>query len=222
MRNSKKLAPEMGFVSIKDRYEQIKNIENAQIFYDTGYKRMFGKVSYDDDMKYALITMLLCIFLISPLIANDNKYRMQSIINSTSSGKKLYIRHNVICAVFYGFVSAVIWLVGYSVEIYQFYKFRGLDAPVQSIIDFLYFPISFKVWQYLAVIYLLRIVSVIISALIMLFISSKCKNTTMAFLVNFAVFALPIIVYLLGADIMVNVGMNPFLSVNVVMNWLFD
>ena len=29
----KKLAPEMGFVLIKDRYEQIKNLENAQLFY---------------------------------------------------------------------------------------------------------------------------------------------------------------------------------------------
>lgn len=217
----KKLAPEMGFVLIKDRYEQIKNIEDSQLFYDTGYKRMFGKFGYDDDMKYALVTMLMCIFLISPLIANDNKYRMQSIINSTASGKKKYIRRNIIAATIFGLISAVIWLVGYSIKISQFYGFSGLDAPIQSITDFVNFPVTLKVWQYLALIYILRTIAVIVSALIMLYISSKCKNTTMSVLVNFAVFALPIIVYLLGADIMVNIGMNLFLSVNAVMNMIF-
>lgn len=217
----KKLAPEMGFVLIKDRYEQIKNIEDSQLFYDTGYKRMFGKFGYDDDMKYALVTMLMCIFLISPLIANDNKYRMQSVINSTASGKKKYIRRNIIAATIFGLISAVIWLVGYSIKISQFYGFSGLDAPIQSITDFVNFPVTLKVWQYLALIYILRTIAVIVSALIMLYISSKCKNTTMSVLVNFAVFALPIIVYLLGADIMVNIGMNPFLSVNAVMNMIF-
>ena len=52
----------------------------------------------------------------------------------------------------------------------------------------------------------------------MLWISAKCKNTTIALLVNFAVFALPIIVYILGADIMINIGANPFLSVNALFN----
>lgn len=218
----KELAPKGGFDLIKERYDKIKNIKNAQLFYDTGYKRIFGKAGYSDDMKYALVTMLMCIFLISPLIANDNKYRMYFVINSTTSGRKKYIRRNVITAAVYGFISAAIWLIGYSVKIYQFYDFSGLNAPIHSITDFINLPINLKVWQYLAVIYVLRIIFVIVSAFIMLFISSKCKNITMAVLINSAVFAMPIIIYLLGADIMVNLGMNPFISVNAVMNWMFS
>ncbi len=214
----KELAPESGFVLLKERYEQIKDIDNAQVFYDTGYKRMFGKAGYDDDMKYALVSMLMCIFLISPLIANDNKYTMLSIINSTASGRRKYIKRNFITSVLFGFVSSVMWLAGYSFKIYQFYRFKGLDAPIKSITDFIDFPINLKVWQYIAVIFILRTIAVVISSLIMLYISFRCKNITMAVLVNFAVFALPIIVYLLGAKIMANIGMNPLLSVNAVIN----
>lgn len=214
----KQLAPESGFMLLKNRYELIRNIDKAQIFYDTGYKRMFGKVGYDDDMKYALVTMMLCMFLISPLIANDNKYRMLSIINSTTSGRKQYIKRNIIISIGYGLLSSLMWLIGYSFKVYQFYGFGGVDASIQSITDFIDFPINLKLWQYFAVIFILRTVFVIFSALLMLWISSKCKNTTIAVLVNFAVFVLPIIVYLLGADIMANICINPLLSVNAVLN----
>lgn len=37
-------------------------------------------------------------------------------------------------------------------------------------------------------------------------------------LINFAVFALPIIIYLLGADFMINIGFNPLLSMNIIIN----
>lgn len=218
MEIQKQLAPESGFILLKNRYELIKNIDNAKIFYDTGYKRMFGKVGYDDDMKYALITMMLCMFLISPLIANDNKYRMLSIINSTASGRKQYIKRNIIISIDYGLLSSLMWLIGYSFKVYQFYGFSGLDASVQSITNFIDFPINLKLWQYFAVIFILRTVFIILSALLMLWISSKSKNTTIAVLVNFALFVLPIIVYLLGADIMVKICMNPLLSVNAALN----
>lgn len=63
---------------------------------------MFGITDDDDDMKYAFAAVLLCIFLISPLAANDKRYRMSSIINSTSSGKNRYIIRNVTVASAYG------------------------------------------------------------------------------------------------------------------------
>lgn len=37
-------------------------------------------------------------------------------------------------------------------------------------------------------------------------------------LINFAVFALTIIIYLLGADFMIKIGFNPLLSLNIMIN----
>lgn len=214
----KQLAPSAGFYLLQERYEQIKNISNARIFYDTGYKRALGITGYDDDMKYALTAMLLCIFLVSPLIANDNKYRMKSVINSTASGNKSYIRRNILIACIYGLISALLWIIPYAVTISSYYGHDGLSGSVRSITDLIDFSLNLTLWQYILIICLLRIIAVIFSSLTMLWISSKCRNTTSAILINFAVFALPIIVYLLGAKIMVNVGFSPLLSVNVMLN----
>ncbi len=215
---NKELAPTLGFYSVYERLQQIKDIDGAQLFYDTGYKRAFGIAGYDDDMKYALVAMLLCVFLISSLIANDNKYRMSYVINSTSSGRRNYIRRNILTAVIYGVFSSLLWIIPYAVTISQYYGHGGLSASIRSITDFINFPINITVLQYIILISVLRIIGVIAASFTMLYISSKCKNTTSAILINFAVFALPIIIYLLGAKIMVNIGFDPLLSINVILN----
>ncbi|PWJ09864.1 hypothetical protein [Ruminococcus flavefaciens] len=215
---SKQLAPNMGFVPAYERLQQIKNIDGAYMFYDTGYKRAFGKAGYDDDMKYALAAVLLLVFLVSPLIANDNKYKMSFIISSTTSGKRSYLRRNVLAVAIYGLLAALLWIVPYSVTVSQYYGHSGLGGSLRSITDFISLPVNMKVWQYLLLVAVLRTLFVILSALVMLWVSSRCRNTTAAVLINFAIFALPIIIYLLGAKAMVNVGFCPLLSVNAISN----
>ena len=214
----REVAPQIGFIPFSERVSQIKDIDGAQIFYDTGYKRALGMAGYDDDMKYALACVLLCLFLVSPLIANDNRHKMSFVINATASGKRSYIRRNILTACMYGVLSALLWIVPYAVTISRYYKHSGLGASLRSITDFIDFPLNIKVWQYLLIVCLLRILFTALSALVMLGISSQCRNASSAVLVNFAVFALPIIIYILGAEFMVNIGFNPLLSVNAVLN----
>ncbi len=218
---SKQLAPQMGFEPAYERLQQISNVKGAYMFYDTGYKRALGVNSYDDDMKYALAAVFLLIFLVSPLIANDNKYRMSFIVSSTTSGRRSYIRRNILTAVVYGLLAALLWIVPYSVTISQYYGHDGLSGSLRSITDFISFPVNMKLWQYLLLVATLRTLFVILSALIILWVSSRCRNTTSAVLINFAVFALPIIIYLLGAKVMIGVGFCPFLSVNALLNRFF-
>lgn len=212
------LAPSLGFYPMRERIDKIKGESNAQVFYDTGYKRAFGIVGYDDDMKFALIAMLMCIFLVSPLIANDNKYRMSYIINSTLSGRKSYIKRNVFVASMYGVAAALMWIIPYSKFINDYYGHTGLSASIRSITDFTNFPINMTVLQYAILVAFLRTIFVTLASLTMLWVSSKCRNTTAAILINFALFALPIIIYLLGAKMIVNIGFTPLLSVNALIN----
>ena len=215
---NRELFPRVGFEPLKERIETIKNTDNAEIFYDTGYKRIFGINGYDDDMKYALLSILMCIFLISPMISNDNKYKMMYIINSTTSGNKSYIHRNIVVSVIYAIISAMIWMIPYTLTVSQYYDLKGLNASIKSIIDFADFPINITVLQYMLILYFLRTLALIICSLIILWISSKCRNITTSILINSAVFALNIIIYLLGAKIMVNVGFNALLSINIILN----
>ena len=213
---SKQLAPTMGFYPAYERLQQIKDVDGAYMFYDTGYKRAFGINGYDDDMRYALAAVFLLIFLISPLIANDNKYKMSYVINSTSSGKRNYIRRNILVAAIYGLIAALLWIIPYVVTISQYYGHSGLSGSLRSITDFADYPINFRLWQYVLLVAFLRTIFNILSALVMLLVSSRCRNTTSAVLINFAIFALPVIIYLLGAKVMVNIGFCPLLSVNAI------
>lgn len=214
----KEFAPSLGFYMLKDRVDKIKDIDGAEIFYDTGYKRALGIAGYDDDMKYALASVLLCVFMISPLAANDRKYCMNSVINSTSSGRTSYIRRNLLISALYGLLAAFIWIIPYAVTIFRFYGGSGLSASVRSITEFTDQPANMTVLQYIIIICLMRTVFVILSSWFMLYISSKCRNTMSAVLINFAVFALPVLIYLLGAKFIVNLGFNPIFSVNVMFN----
>ena len=213
---NKQLTPTIGFYPAFERLQQIKGIDGAYMFYDTGYKRVLGINGYDDDMKYALAAVFLLLFLISPLISSDNKYKMSYIINSTASGKQSYARRNIIVAVLYGLLAALLWIFPYALTVSQYYGYVELSSSLKSMTDFADFPIALKLWQYLIMIAVIRTFFIIISALVMLWISSKCRSMTSAVLINFAVFALPIIIYLLGAKIMVNIGFSPLLSVNVI------
>ncbi|MCD7811510.1 MAG: hypothetical protein LUG91_06630 [Ruminococcus sp.] len=214
----KEFAPSMGFYPLQARIELIKDTDGAQIFYDTGYKRAFGIDGYSDDMKYAFAAMLLCIFLVSPLIANDNKYRMNSVVNATASGKKSYLRRNIAVAAIYGLIASLLWTISYAISISKYYNHNGLSAPIQCITDFADFPLNISVFQYIILIVLFRTIAIILASFVMLWVSSKCKNTTYAVLINFAVFALPILIYLLGAEFAANIGFNPLLSANLMLN----
>ena len=170
----KALAPSHGFNLIKNRIDEIKDIDGVQIFYDTGYRRMFGITDDDDDMKYAFVAVLLCIFLISPLAANDKRYRMSSIINSTSSGRNRYIIRNITVASAYGLFAALLWIIPYIITIFQYYGSDGLKATIRSIAFFKYFIIDMTVLQYLILISLIRIVFFIFLSLIMLWVFRIC------------------------------------------------
>ncbi|MDO5558388.1 MAG: hypothetical protein Q4F95_02190 [Oscillospiraceae bacterium] len=214
----KEVAPSLGFSLMQERTIVIKDMKNVEIFYDTGYKRALGVMGYDDDMQYALVCILLCIFLVSPMIANDNRHRICSVINSTKSGRRSYMRRNIFVSALYGFISAFLWMIPYGLSIYRYYGSSGLSASIHSIADFIEFPLNISVFQYLIFVFCLRLISMISIALLMLLISNLCKNNTVSTLVNFLIFALPIIIYLFGAKIMVNIGFNPLLSITVMLN----
>lgn len=162
--------------------------------------------------------VLMCIFLVSPMISGDNRYRMSYVINSTASGKWSYLRRNILISSAYGIFAALLWIIPYAGTINTYYVSGGLGASLRSITDFMDFPMNVTVGQYVLLICVLRVIFCAVAALVMLWVSSRCRNSTSAILINFAIFALPIIIYLLGAEFMVYIGFNSLFSANVLLN----
>lgn len=216
----RQLAPEAGFQLFHDRIEKVRDTENAQIFYDSGYKRAFGLDVYDDDMKYALAAVLMLTFLVSPLIASDNKYKMSFIISSTASGRRSYLRRNALISGVYAILTASLWTMLYCKSISDYYSHDGLSAPVRSIAELSDFSLDITVLQYIILVAALRTAALLLIALTMLWVSVKSRSVTVAVLVNSALFALPIIICLLGVEIMADIGASALLRSNCILNGL--
>ena len=217
----RQLEPSSGFLKMYNRLQTIADNPDARMFYDTGYLRMLGKSpleGYDDDMKYALTAMLLCVFLISPLIAGDNRCRMRYLIYASATGKKQYLLRNLGTALLYGTFTALLWMIPYALTVRQYYGADELGAALQSMTAFLEFPLHMNVGCYLLLTGFLRLLAVLFCAVCMLWISAFSRNVTSAVLINAAVFVLPILLYLLGTKSAINIGCNAFLSVNAVMD----
>ena len=213
-----KTIPSSAFYTVAEHSKQIKSIDGGEIFYDTGYKRALGLKGSEDDMKYCLVIMIFCSLMISPLFSYDNAAKTGKIIYSTCSGKKEYRKLNILIAEIYGFFAAVVWIADYAVFIERYYGHSGLNASLESISEFTQSGIKAELWQYIVFVCILRIISVIASTHIMSFISEKCKSVASAVIINISIFALPPLLYIMGAKFMEDFGFNPFLSVNRLIN----
>lgn len=212
-----KTIPYAAFTAVKNHADKIYNQQDVCIFYDSGYTRFMGFSGYDDDMKYAFAAMLMCVMLISPLISSDNAVNAGRFIYSSWSGKKRYLLRNTVLASFYAEIASLFWNVSYICGIFSNYGNAGLTAKIQSIEVCEDINLNMSIAEFLLFIILLRTLTIILASWIMLTVSNQCRSMTTAYLINASVFVLPVLVYLMGGEFAVDIGINPFLSVNRII-----
>jgi len=217
-----KLRPYDTFVYVKERAEKIYNIDNTKIFYDVGYRRLFGIENYyDDDIKFIIITMMYCSLIISPLFAFDNTNNINLLIYSTCSGRRSFIKRNKFIARIYALLAVSIWNLIYICLIAIKYDLPEINTSLKSIKEYSDIKFDITIFQYVLIIVLLRIIFALICADIMSFISSKIKSIVIATIVNLSIFVVPSVVYILGYKFMIDIGVNPLLSVTRIINKYF-
>ena len=108
----------------------------------------------------------------------------------------------------------------YCRSISDYYSHDGLSAPVRSIAELSDFSLDITVLQYIILVTALRAAALLLIALTMLWASVKSRSVTVAVLVNSALFALPIIICLLGVEIMADIGASALLRSNCILNGL--
>lgn len=195
----------------QQRYISALDSENKAMFYQTGWRRLFGTVGYLEDMRLTLFAALGVCFAISPLIAYDNRRRLGYLLYTNMHGKREYFHHNLaVSTIASALISAEV-NAPHMIGILSLYKTEGASFSIRCIPEFeLFFDIPIA--AYIALLCVLRTVSLILCGRIILFISSRCNNVSAALLVSMAVFALPVMLYLAGAEFVLPICM-PF-SVN--------
>lgn len=213
MKIHEELNAESGFERAyeQQRYISVIDSDNKAMFYQTGWRRLFGADGCAEDMRLTLFAALGICFAISPLIAYDNRRRLGYLLYTNLHGKREYFSHNIAVLAIAPTLISIAVNTPHIVGILLLYKTEGAGFSIRCIPEFeRFFDIPIAV--YIAVLCVLRTVSLMLCGWVILFISSKCNNVSAALLISMAIFVLPVMLYLAGAEFVLPLCM-PF-SVN--------
>ena len=184
----------------------------GELFYDTGYARLFGLDGNSDVLKINLCILVFLCLLLSPYAAQDRKTDMVKILYATSAGKRGYWKCLLIYSAVCGITVSVIFNMPYVMHILQKYGTAGLSAPLQSMTEFAQKGIIRTVQTEIIILLAVRIFSAAVTAMCMSLISGRCRSLVTAYVVNLSIFVLPAALALMGVSVMRYFGVNPFLS----------
>lgn len=171
------------------------------MYYTTGWENLFGVKGFKIDYRLGLVAILGICFAVSPLIAYDNRARIGFLLYATKAGKRTYLVHNAVMAAILATVVSLAVYIPHYVQMLTTYGVQGILDPVSGIISYSKLG-GLPVLGYLILLTVWRIISLILFSELVLAISYKSKSPTAATVATLAVFALPIVIYLAGAEFM--------------------
>lgn len=207
------LMAEGGFERAYEQQQYISALDskNKAMFYQTGWRRLFAADGYAEDMQLTLFAALGICFALSPLKAYDNRRRLGFLLYTNVHGKREYFRRCTAVSALTSILVSVSVNAPHIIGILSLYKTEGAEYSIRCIPAFEHF-FDIPITAYIALLCVLRTVALILCGWVIMFISARCNNVSAVLLISMAVFALPVTVYLAGAEFVLPLCM-PF-SVN--------
>lgn len=202
-----------GFVKAKQQYEYLKNLnsENKAMFYQTGWKEIFGVNGYQKDMQLALIAAAALCLAVSSAAAYDNRCRIGCILFCTKYGRKKYTVHNFFASAIAAVLISFAVYIPYFISILSAYQIDGIGFSVRCISEYEDFA-DIPIWCYLAFLFLARTMVLVLTSTVITFISILSKSPSAALLISAAIVVLPIMLYTAGLEAII--GFCVPLSIN--------
>ena len=210
-----KMHDRSAFEQFRTRYNAIRTSSvDGEMFYDTGYARLFGLDGNSDDLVINLCILLFLCLLLSPFASQDRKTDMVKILYASASGKRGYWKRLLLYSALCGIAVSLIFNVPYIMHILQKYGTQGLSAPLQSMTAFAEDPRIRTVRTEIIVLFCVRVIAAAVTGMLISLVSDVCRSPITAYIANISIFVLPAALALLGVSAMRFIGVNPFLSYN--------
>jgi hypothetical protein len=190
-----------GFEKAKKQYNYIAelNIKNKAMFYLGGWNELFGINGNQSDMQLALIAIAALCLMILPVLAYDRKCRLGFLLYATKAGKKTYFKHKMHAAALLGVLTSLIVYIPYFISVMSNYDTIGYDKSIRCLQAYEQF-LDIPIWGYLILLFAVRAAIIVLLSAVLVRISSASNSPSAAILIGFALFALPILIYLAGYD----------------------
>ena len=199
------------FERVLERYEYVKGHPGAEFIYDTGYNRLFG-LSPNNDSFTALMLILLCVICFSSLFPMEYKTGAVNLVSVTPLGKAVTNKKKILVSIT-AFLPFFIAAYLPDILLLKDY-FVSLNAPIMSLPAFSHLPSFLPVWGYMILLYATRFLACGIILLSVLAISKLMKNNIYAMLTESAVFAAPVVLWMMKLSFMYRITLLPLLTSN--------
>ena len=198
------LLPAEGWGQAVTEYERILEAGDADgaklsLVYPGGYYKLMGQDGQRDMVCASLLGVLFCICL-AAVFAGDAGCGMDRLIFTTAGGRRDTLRAKKQVSFVTAFLIFVLVYGGDFLMILLKIGMKEWQAPLRSLADFSLCPPDVRLWQYMALLYLVKFAGMWACLCVMRVISFLCRDTFRTVLVSAIVFVLPALVGLLGID----------------------
>ena len=193
--------------------------ENPGFVYETGYESLagLGKEGYDIDMKQGIWLLVISIALCSGIFTVEFSDGMIRLLGGTVRGRMETANRKLLLLTA---LSVLLFLATYLpdlIKILQTCGLHKLHTSCGAIPSMASFPM--KLWQYLALLYLLRYLFYFCILLMIAALSVWLKDTVKTMAVASLFFLFPQMLRLLGITLADCVSFNAFLSGNLFLHY---
>lgn len=153
-----------------------------------------------------MFLIVLVLIGLAPVFSEEHTQRMAGLIAATKHGKRKVITAKIMAGITY--IVGIFLILNTANLLIQWYHhggFTGGDVPIQSFIDYYsdhstyqYSPFDWTVWQGIAITLAIQLFGATMISVLVLFISSRIKNTMMVFFTSGALITLPALFNALG------------------------
>lgn len=189
----------------------------GELFYDSGYARLFGTDGNTDDLIMNLCILVFLCLLLLPYAAQDQKTGMVKILYASAAGKRGYWKKLLFYSAFCGAAVCLAFQLPYIWHIFSRYGTQGLSAPLQSMTEFSDCRLIRSIRTEIILLLLVRTVSAAVTAMLLSLLSAFCRTPLTAYIAGFSLTVLPAALAVIGVPVMGYIGANPFLSYNRLM-----
>ncbi len=202
------------FLRVEQQYEHITE-QGGEFIYDTGFQRLFGKT--DGSFLQDLLFLTLCgVFAFAGVIPLEEQKKSQFLLSATAKGKnRIMAAKSAVCALCMAVMTVLPWIFRiYAVS--QTYHMKMWGSSAQNL------PMYYEsvlaappIWLFTLLMILLQIVVMWVIVCAVLLLSRKLKSGGQTVFLGLLIFALPLVMSVMGLDFM------KWFSVYFVYSFLF-
>lgn len=146
----------------------------------------------------------------------ENTSGMEKIIKTCAGGKSRVAKKKIVSSMIITFVAALINYLPDLLLTQKIHGLKNLNVTLHSLGQFTAINADIKIWQYLLILFGIRLLGAAIAVMIIHYISDKTNLQLISVVIATAVLALPPLLRLFGINIFDMFSLTPLLAGNMI------